>query len=325
MSSSTIGIRGVAALFCVMILLCGIISGCSSKGNSDQSQSTPSESAANSSPFGAAASTQQPSASSAPTQKDRNGFNAETNSTVKIGGVSFQLPSYYGEPQLQGESEVRYADNNTAILTTGTAKTPINTNQFDSEKHMMAERLLSGMSQAGYVFSDKQVNDTKLLEMPAVEYEASVKVAGQEGTLRGIFFLNEPAGAIGILSLLTSNAATFDYQPDYKRILDSASISQPNASSSAEAVGNDAVSPDLKETMDSYEAFMDEYIDFMKRYQETDDTMSLLQDYTDYMAKYSDFMQKVNKLDTSKMSAADSAYYLEVTTRVSKKLLEASL
>ena len=104
-----------------------------------------------------------------------------------------------------------------------------------------------------------------------------------------------------------------------------ARMSAENASGSSEPVANNSVSPDLKETMDSYEAFMDEYIDFMKRYQESDDTTSLLQDYTNYMAKYSDFMQKVNKLDTSKMSAADSAYYLEVTTRVSKKLLEASL
>ena len=51
---------------------------------------------------------------------------------------------------------------------------------------------------------------------------------------------------------------------------------------------------------------------------------SMLQEYTDYMQRYSDFAKAANELETDKMSSADYAYHIDVTARVSKKLLEAS-
>jgi len=96
---------------------------------------------------------------------------------------------------------------------------------------------------------------------------------------------------------------------------------ESEASASAE---NGEVSPDLKEMLDSYEAFMDEYVEFMNSYKESGDTVSMLSQYTEYMQKYTDLMQKIEAVDTSNMSAADYAYYIEVTSRVSEKLLKVS-
>lgn len=78
------------------------------------------------------------------------------------------------------------------------------------------------------------------------------------------------------------------------------------------------VDPDLKAFLDSYEAYMDEYCEFMENYDANDATM-LLQ-YAEMMTKYADFAEKVDAYDSDTMSAADSAYYLEVTTRVNTKL-----
>lgn len=100
--------------------------------------------------------------------------------------------------------------------------------------------------------------------------------------------------------------------------------SASSASASASSAASGEVSPDLKEWLDSYEAFVDEYIEFMKNYQESGDAMSMLSDYTNYMQRYSEYMDKASKMDTSKMSAADYAYYIDVTARISKKLLEVS-
>lgn len=60
----------------------------------------------------------------------------------------------------------------------------------------------------------------------------------------------------------------------------------------------------------------------MKKYSESNDVMSMLTDYTDYLSKYADVMKKLNSIDKSKLSAADAAYYTEVSARISKKLLE---
>lgn len=78
------------------------------------------------------------------------------------------------------------------------------------------------------------------------------------------------------------------------------------------------VDPDLKAFLDSYEAYMDEYCDFMENYDANDLTM--LTKYADMMTKYADFAEKADAYDSDTMSPADSAYYLEVMTRVNAKL-----
>lgn len=87
-----------------------------------------------------------------------------------------------------------------------------------------------------------------------------------------------------------------------------------------------AVDPELKEFLDAYEEFTDEYCEFMKKYNDADtsdlDTLSeLLDDYSDYMKKANEFSEKADKYDTDNMSTADVNYYIDVTTRIQKKML----
>ena len=75
--------------------------------------------------------------------------------------------------------------------------------------------------------------------------------------------------------------------------------------------------------MDSYEEFMDEYVAFMKKYAESDGTdTALLTDYANYMSKYADFVEKFDKWESEDMNAVETAYYIDVQARVSKRLLE---
>ena len=85
----------------------------------------------------------------------------------------------------------------------------------------------------------------------------------------------------------------------------------------------DGMRPEFKTAMDSYENFMNEYVNFMKKYMADPSDMSLLMDYTDYMSKYSDFVEDFEEWeDDDDMNAAETAYYIDVQARVSKKLLE---
>lgn len=86
---------------------------------------------------------------------------------------------------------------------------------------------------------------------------------------------------------------------------------------------SDTVNPELKAFLDEYEAFMNEYIDFIKKYEGSNYSTEMLLDYTRMLEKYADFAQAVDEYDLREMSAADAAYYIDVTSRVSKKLLEA--
>ena len=94
--------------------------------------------------------------------------------------------------------------------------------------------------------------------------------------------------------------------------------SAENKSSSHTGLGKE-----FKEAMDSYEAFADEYIAFMKKYKNSNGTdMTILADYSKYISKLADMNDKFDKWKDEDLNAAEKAYYIEVQTRVNQKLLE---
>lgn len=90
------------------------------------------------------------------------------------------------------------------------------------------------------------------------------------------------------------------------------------------ASDTEGISPEFKEMMDSYEAFFDEYVEFMKKYMNADATsiVSMMQDYTDYMTKYAEMTEKLSALENEEMSTEEALYYAEVSSRITQKLLE---
>lgn len=83
------------------------------------------------------------------------------------------------------------------------------------------------------------------------------------------------------------------------------------------------VDPQLKAALDEYEAFIDEYVSFMKKYQsDPGNALGMIADYSGMLARLAEFTEKIDRYDTGEMSAADYAYYIEVVTRVEKKMLD---
>lgn len=87
---------------------------------------------------------------------------------------------------------------------------------------------------------------------------------------------------------------------------------------------NEKLDPNFKAAMDSYEKFMDDYIAFMRKFEKNPNDLSLITDYAKYMSDYADFVEDFEKWEDEDMNAAETAYYIEVQARVSKKLLEAA-
>ena len=88
-------------------------------------------------------------------------------------------------------------------------------------------------------------------------------------------------------------------------------------------VAENEIRPEVKEFLDAYEACMDEYVDFMQKYMNADPTsmVSMMGDYYSILARYTEFAEKIDAFDESELTNAELAYYLEVTNRVSQKLL----
>lgn len=80
---------------------------------------------------------------------------------------------------------------------------------------------------------------------------------------------------------------------------------------------------DFKKAMDDYEAFIDEYIEFMKKYGESDgSSLTLLADYLEFLEKYNEMSESMDKWESEDMNDIERAYYLEVLARCNKKMLE---
>lgn len=94
------------------------------------------------------------------------------------------------------------------------------------------------------------------------------------------------------------------------------------AVTTSSSISSDDIRQEFKDAMDSYEAFFDEYCEFMKKYTESDNSASMLSDYLSYMEKYTDTMTKFSAIEDEELSNAELAYYIDVNARISQKLLE---
>ena len=80
--------------------------------------------------------------------------------------------------------------------------------------------------------------------------------------------------------------------------------------------------PDFKRTMDNYEQFFCDYVDFMNAYLGSDDPMSMMSEYMDMMTRCSEITEELDAIDPDSLGAADLAYYTEVMLRINQKLSE---
>ena len=84
------------------------------------------------------------------------------------------------------------------------------------------------------------------------------------------------------------------------------------------------IRPEFKDAMDSYEAFFDEYCEFMQKFKANPSSLELLSSYSSYLQKYSDVMSKMDELGNSDMSDEEALYYAETTLRITNKLANAA-
>lgn len=80
--------------------------------------------------------------------------------------------------------------------------------------------------------------------------------------------------------------------------------------------------PDFKEAMDSYEAFYQQYCDFMKKYQANPTDVKLLAEYPDMLAKADEMSKAFEAWDQDDLSKEELKYYLDVNNRVMQMLVD---
>jgi hypothetical protein len=162
-------------------------------------------------------------------------------------------------------------------------------------------------------------------------YQIQYKMKGNNNqVLQDNMLLFDARDGVVVMEFGMIDGTQDKYQPICDAVVASIMVN-PEASISAEpttqteekaastpAATEDSVS--FREAMDSYEAFFDEYVAFMQKYKASNDAASMLADYSSFLTRYADVMQKIGAIDSSKLSADDAAYYLQVMARIEQKL-----
>lgn len=91
-----------------------------------------------------------------------------------------------------------------------------------------------------------------------------------------------------------------------------------------EAPSGDAIRPEFKKAMDDYEAFYDEYCQFMEKYKKNPTDLSLLTEYANMSTKLLEMDKSFGQWESENMNDAELSYYLEVSSRVAQKILDAA-
>lgn len=84
------------------------------------------------------------------------------------------------------------------------------------------------------------------------------------------------------------------------------------------------IRPEIKEAIDAYEAFVDEYCEFMETVNEDPTNTELLAAYFEYVEKLEEEEQKMDELDKD-LTEEEENYYIEVLNRCNKKIMETAV
>ncbi len=181
-------------------------------------------------------------------------------------------------------------------------------------------------SNLGYIYRNQSNSfDVELGNTPITDYNEYVKSCENLGFINNYTKENDYYKATNsngyelLLRYLGANVIEISLEaPEETENNEQTNTTTPNNSTE--------IRKDFKDAMDSYEKFMDEYITFMEKYKNSNGTdLSLLTDYTQYLQKYTDMVSSFQKWGSENLNTEETKYYLEVQTRVSKKLIDASI
>lgn len=277
---------------------------------------------------------------------EMDNYDSALNQIYKIGSYEIEIPFYFFDYKNDDDNAAFFAENTqddgAFLLVEGSGDdvfVGVSNADFEKKGVEVWEALVDSIDSIENLKIIQEPSKTEINGLPGVKGTFAYDYEGIMIQSETTIVFDEKSDSILVLELWTTDGTVFKYDSDYSKIVNSVTATGSSVASSSSSASNgdgraesssttassNGVTPELKAFLDSYEAYMDQYIAFMKKYESSNDTYSMLYDYLDIMKQYSEFTRKLVQYDTDKMSATDSAYYLEVTTHVAKKLYEAAI
>lgn len=270
----------------------------------------------------------------------------EDATEIQFGRLILEVPGYYSVEQDSDSSymcEYNAGTEEGSLIIVGTVEASgMTETDFAGKKDALAESMAESTSGSDND-SLKLINSTSVeyMGMPGYSYDYEVTLEGVQASMDVDVFLNTDDDLLYAAIYIELGDYDRDTATDYGNMMRNAQWAEASAQtsrgsdfatstedSSASASGSSSngsgVTPEIKEALDSYESIMNSYCDFMEKYQSASatDLVSMMGDYTRMLGEYSDAMTALSKIDENSLNSTDLAYYMEVTNRVTQRLLK---
>jgi len=255
--------------------------------------------------------------------------------TVEEGGLRFQMPDYFGDPEMSGDVKNYYAETGDSLvdLQLSSFDGVLDEDDFESECDEIYDSYVTEMKDSGEIedFEDGTTDYTyTYCGLYCMVYTYSFTVSDVECNTIMTMINNTEAGKVVMVSITQSEQSEYDYTDVYTEMVDTCEIigEDQDVSETSDDSDEDSdedsglLSPEFKKTMDDYEAWFDHYCEVMKKYEDNPSDYELMSEAMDLLSEEAEMLEEMENLDESEMNDAELAYYLEVTARIEKKLLE---
>lgn len=242
------------------------------------------------------------------------------------GGIIFSIPSTYVLSESTEKCLTFDATDNNSRIFIKIDGSSVTEDVFNSNIEKIDQGIDKTIGEMNTSYERETARSITVDNMPAREFTYKAVVDNTEVALVGAL-IDNTKGDTGVVVLAFCVPSAKDKLiATYTDIISKAKfdgvVVEKKEETKAE-VSSEGSATDIKEFLDAYETFIDEYVEFMKKYMDDPtNVVSMLEEYTDIMKKYEEFAEAVDSYDSESMTPEEAAYYLEVTTRCNQKMLE---
>lgn len=162
-------------------------------------------------------------------KKQRDAFDSSEKTTAKVAGLSFEVPDYFKKDKDSSgkDSSYYYAAKGKRQVMLGTfdlgTADSASAEDFYAQEEELADSFIDG---TGFKKTKRgDIEETEVGGCPAFSCEFTGKTNGIGTTDELVFFFNEESGDFGLLCLIQSDKASYDYSSDFDKIVASAKAS----------------------------------------------------------------------------------------------------
>lgn len=265
------------------------------------------------------------------TERESNGYE-----TFTIGGLNFEKPKYFEiDPSLDTRFYAEKGHGVTFVLFQSDHFSYTD-NEFEEALIDWEEGAREGMGDDIDSYMSGKINRGELecgLPYAFVEMSYSMNVeSGYAIDFRTYLYAinNTDTGDFVQVMLVESQESEYEYVDVFNKMVKTCSMESGNAlthsyddsSNASTSEKKSGLSSDFKKTMDDYEEWFNHYCDVMKKYKNNPSDLSVLSEYYSLVSELSDMQENLDNMDQSEMTKEELDYYIEVTARIEKKLLD---